>query len=68
MYEAYSEPCQTSKMLAVEHIFAKHSILDVWQGSEYAYRLERFLIWAYIDSKRCRDSCKVIMSSKTIRD
>ena len=45
MYEAYSEPCQTSKMLAVEHIFAKHSILDVWQGSEYAYRLERFLIW-----------------------
>ena len=29
--EAYSEPCQTSKM---EH-FAK-AFLDIWQGSEYA--------------------------------
>ena len=44
--EAYSEPCQTSKK---EHfakivngykpstIFAKCFILDLWQGSEYAF-------------------------------
>ena len=41
--DAYSEPCQTSKMeyLLKKNspytltIFAKHSILDVWQMSEY---------------------------------
>ena len=42
--DAYSEPCQTSKMeylLKKKNspypltIFAKHSILDVWQRSEY---------------------------------
>ena len=44
--EVYSEPCQTSK---IEHfvkivndfqplsIFAKRSILDIWEGCEYAY-------------------------------
>ena len=43
--EAYSEPCQTSKMEVFEKItngfsflviFAKSSILDVWQDSEFA--------------------------------
>ena len=43
--EAYSEPCQTSKIESFAKIvngfmpltiFAKRSILDVWQGSEYA--------------------------------
>ena len=37
--EAYSEPCQTSKMelfKKIVNIFAKRSILDVWQGSKYA--------------------------------
>ena len=43
--EAYSKTCQTSKMkLFVNmvndykplNIFAKSSMLDVWQGSEYA--------------------------------
>ena len=44
--EVYSEPCQTSK---IEHfvkivndfqplsIFVKRSILDIWEGCEYAY-------------------------------
>ena len=36
----YSEPCQTSKTERFTEkpltAFAKHSILDVWQGSEYA--------------------------------
>ena len=44
-FKAYSEHCQTSKMERFENIiegfepltvFAKRSILDVWQGSEYA--------------------------------
>ena len=30
--EAYSEPCQPSEKECLE----KHSILDVWQSSEYA--------------------------------
>ena len=43
--EAYSEPCQTSKMGRFAKIvdgpklltiFAKHSILIVWQGPEHA--------------------------------
>ena len=43
--EAYSEPCQTSKMdcfvkivisLNLLTFFVRHSILDVWQGSKYA--------------------------------
>ena len=43
--EAYSEHCKTSKMERLEKIiedfepltfFAKRSILNVWQGSEYA--------------------------------
>ena len=42
----YSEPCQVSKLERFPKkvngwkrltIFAKHSILDVWQGSEYAF-------------------------------
>ena len=42
--EAYTEPCQTSRIelfakrvngLKPLTIFAKSSILDVWQGSEY---------------------------------
>ena len=42
--EAYSEPCQTSEMeffcensqwLKAVNFFVKHSILDVWQSSEY---------------------------------
>ena len=44
--EAYSEPCQISKIKSFEKIingsqpstiFTKISILDVWQGSEYAF-------------------------------
>ena len=44
--EAYSEPCQVSKMefsvkivnnLKLLTIFAKNSILDIWQGSEYSF-------------------------------
>ena len=36
--EAYSEPCQESKMKLFQSltIFAKSSTLDVCQGSEYA--------------------------------
>ena len=36
--EAYSEPCQESKVKFVQSltIFSKSSILGVWQGSEYA--------------------------------
>ena len=42
--EAYSDPCQTSKIERFAKIvndwkpltiFAKHSILDAWQGSVY---------------------------------
>ena len=44
--DAYSEPFQTSKMerfgkivnnLQPLTIFAKRSILDIWEGCEYAY-------------------------------
>ena len=35
--QAYSEPCQTSKM----ERSTKHSTLDVWQGFEYAYAWEQ---------------------------
>ena len=44
-WEAYSEPCQTSKIevfaktvnrLSFLTIFAKSSILDAWQDSEFA--------------------------------
>ena len=47
--EAYSEHCQTFKIERFEKIvedfelltiFAKRSILDVWQGSEYASAAE----------------------------
>ena len=50
--EAYSEPSQTSKMDSFAKIvngvqpliiFAKHSILDVWQGSEYASEVFRII-------------------------
>ena len=52
--EAYSEPCQASKMkrfAKIVHsfqswtIFAKHSVLDFWQGSEYANDLQVSDIW-----------------------
>ena len=34
--EAYSEPCQTSKMESFAKIpNAKSSVFDTWQGSEY---------------------------------
>ena len=42
--EAYSKPCEASKMECLAKIvngwkpsaiFAKRSILDIWQGSEY---------------------------------
>ena len=45
MIRDVSEPCQTSKMKCFAeivgnknslNILAKHSILDVWQGSKYA--------------------------------
>ena len=44
----YSEPYQTSKMDRLAKIvygfypltiFAKRSILDIWKGSEYGFRL-----------------------------
>ena len=41
--EAYSEPCQTCKMehfVKRIHFFARHSILDVLQGYEYAYAID----------------------------
>ena len=44
MSEAYSEPCQICKMecfVKIANGFAKLSILDVWQGSEYASAYER---------------------------
>ena len=52
--EACSEPCQLSKMKCFTKmlngfqplsIFAKRSILDVWQGSEYvcAFTFKEFL-------------------------
>ena len=49
--EAYSEHCQTSKMERFEKIiedfepltiFAKRSILYVWQGSEYAPAVDAY--------------------------
>ena len=45
MSEAYSEPCQKPKMelfvkkvngIKTLNVFEKSSILDVWQGFEYA--------------------------------
>ena len=39
--QAYSEPCQTSKMERFAEIVNGCSILDVWQGSEYAY----WILW-----------------------
>ena len=51
----YSEPCQKSKMVRFAQIvnvfwlltfFAKHSILDVWHRSEYAYLLQCFFTCA----------------------
>ena len=51
--EAYSEPCQTSKMQCFAKIviaekaltiFPKNSILDIWQGSEYASVLAFFFL------------------------
>ena len=48
---SYSEPCQTSKMerfaktvdgLKPLTIFTKHSILDVWQDSEYASDIQSY--------------------------
>ena len=47
--EAYSEPCQTSKIAYFEKIsngiqsltiFTKSSILNVWQGSKYTFVLD----------------------------
>ena len=41
----YSEPTQISNMVLLEKyskslsILAKNSILDVWQGSEYAFEI-----------------------------
>ena len=49
--EVSSEPCQTSKMeffvkivngLKPVVIFARKSILDIWQGSEYSFG------WLYV--------------------
>ena len=48
--EAYSEPCQASKMERFAKqvnvfqpltFFAKRSILNVWQGSEYASIIDK---------------------------
>ena len=53
--EAYSEPCQTSKMeflrkqLTVEAaIFAKHSSLDIWQCSEYSFGWLDIIVGAFL--------------------
>ena len=54
MSEAYSEPCQTSKMELFAKIvngqkpftiFVKHFIWGVWQGSEYAFERDLTLSW-----------------------
>ena len=60
--EAYSEPCQTSMIqrftIMVDFwpltTFTKRSILDIWQGSEYAcLRVINFLhVSAYSDRKK----------------
>ena len=44
MSEVFSEPCQTCMMecfVKIVNGFAKLSILDVWQGYEYASAYER---------------------------
>ena len=51
--EEYSEPCETTKAEFFQKIanswkqraiFAKSSILDVWQGSEYAWVVNNFFL------------------------
>ena len=51
--KAYPEPCQTSKIELFArvfkgfrslNIFAKYSIFDIWQGSEYAFVSGKFLL------------------------
>ena len=54
--EAYSEACQTSKIKrvpkAINH-FAKHFLLDVWQGSEYTPVYVAYLFTIYLDTENC---------------
>ena len=54
--EAYSKPCQASKMDSVAKIdidwkplivFAKHSIMDAWPGSEHAF--DYYLLWSFVE-------------------
>ena len=52
--EAYLEPCQTSKMerfAKMLTIFLKSSILDVWQGSEYA-SMDKYLFKVNINNSK----------------
>ena len=58
VYRSYAEPFQISKMESLmkkangfqpQAIFAKHSILDVWKGSDYASGL---LTMLWCGSKR----------------
>ena len=50
MADAYSEPSQASKMeLSMKIIFARNSILDIWDGSECASVLK----WSYRDHDSC---------------
>ena len=59
--QAYSEPCQTSKMECFEEVvnswklltyFAKLSILDVWQGSEYTSVICYSLLVKIVDTNK----------------
>ena len=57
--EAYSDPCQTSKMeflrkqLTVKAaIFAKHSSLDIWQCSEYSFGWLDIIVGAFLKNQQ----------------
>ena len=45
---AYSEPCKKFKMGAFWETSQKNSILDIWQGSEYAFELLKR--WSNLDT------------------
>ena len=68
--QTHSEPCETSKMelfaKLVNHfqslnIFPKSSILDIYQGSDYASDYMTRCILANVQIKRClTDTCNLL--------